>query len=134
LETNYKFWVDLETIMLNFRKILPRPTWSVFNITQNPQNIFKSNQSHWKAISKQKRVKNSGLRGKWFTEIVSRFYDQKAPTFCHQNRVTVSKSCHVFDSISSKKQLFKSAFSTILGPSKVQNQTQTHPILHTNVI
>jgi len=51
LEIIHKIWVDLETVMLNFRKILPRPTWSVFTLTQNPQNIFKSNQSHWKANS-----------------------------------------------------------------------------------
>ena len=35
-------------VILNFRKILPRPTWSVSIITQYKQNIFKSNQSHWK--------------------------------------------------------------------------------------
>jgi len=35
--------------MLNFRKISPRPTWSVSIITQNPRNVFKSNQIHWKA-------------------------------------------------------------------------------------
>jgi len=92
LETNHKFWVDLETVMLNFRKILPRPTWSVFNITQNTLKINKTFSIQTKAIrnliqssktfmftskanSKQKRMKNSGLRGKWFAEIVSRFYN-----------------------------------------------------------
>jgi len=54
-----------------------------------------------KVNSKQKRVKNSGLRGKWFTEIVSRFYDQKAPTFCHQNRATFLTTS------GQKKQLFQ---------------------------
>jgi len=51
LETNHKFWVDLEIVMLSFLKVSPRPTWSVFLITQNPRIIFKSNQSHWKANS-----------------------------------------------------------------------------------
>jgi len=29
--------------MLNFRKIAPRHTWSIFTITQNQKIIFKSN-------------------------------------------------------------------------------------------
>jgi len=37
--------------MLSFLKVSPRPIWSVFIITQNPQNIFKSNQSLWNANS-----------------------------------------------------------------------------------
>jgi len=49
LETNHKFWVDLEIIMLSLLKISPRPTWSVFIITQNLKIILMSNQSHWKA-------------------------------------------------------------------------------------
>jgi len=48
LETNHKFWVDLETVMLNFHKILPRPPWSVFITTPNLKIILMSNQSHWK--------------------------------------------------------------------------------------
>jgi len=48
LETFHKFWVDLETVMLNFRKISPRPPWSVFIITQNLKIILMSNQRHWK--------------------------------------------------------------------------------------
>ena len=48
LETNHKFWVDLETVMLLFHKILQSRTWSIFIITQNRKIIFKSNQSLWK--------------------------------------------------------------------------------------
>jgi len=49
LETNHKFWVDLEIVARNFHKISPRPPWSVFIITQHVKIIFKSNQSHWKS-------------------------------------------------------------------------------------
>jgi hypothetical protein len=49
LETIHEVWVDLEIVMRNFRKISPRPPWSIFIITQKPRIIFKSNQSHWKA-------------------------------------------------------------------------------------
>ena len=41
--------------MLNSHKILPRPTWSIFNITQYLKIILKSNQSHWKANTEQER-------------------------------------------------------------------------------
>jgi len=33
--------------MLNFHKILPKPTWSIFIITQDLKIILKSNQIHW---------------------------------------------------------------------------------------
>jgi len=46
----------------------------------------------------------------------------------------LQKSQHDFDSIRSKISFSKSAFSTILDSSKVQNQTQTHPNHLTNVI
>jgi len=36
--------------MLSLLKISPRPTWSVFIITQNIKIILMSNQSHWKLI------------------------------------------------------------------------------------
>ncbi|KEH16688.1 hypothetical protein MTR_0116s0140 [Medicago truncatula] len=38
-------------VILNFPKISLKPPWSIFIISQKPEIIFKSNQSHWKANS-----------------------------------------------------------------------------------
>jgi len=51
METNHKFWVDLEIVMLSCLQVSQRPTWSIFILNRNPQNIFESNQSHCKANS-----------------------------------------------------------------------------------
>jgi len=84
-----------------------------------------------KVNSKQKRLKNNGLRGNLLKESCHDFMTRKHPTFCQQNRYMVAKSCHVVYNIISKTQLFKSVFFTILSPFKVPNQSQTHQNHHT---
>jgi len=88
-----------------------------------------------KANLKQKMVKKSEIRRIWFTKIAARFYVKKSLNILPAKSRHGCKNRGTILTASGPKISFsKSAFSTILGPSKVRNQTQTHPILHTNVI